>query len=73
MLFTLHTNMSAETPDDHHRVVIVVVCTCSDIGDDTKKELSKFDLDTRSLSSFDLANRLWALIGQQHSATADDH
>ena len=45
----------------------------TDIGGDTKKELSKFDLDTRSLSSFDLANRLWALIGQQHSATADDH
>jgi len=40
---------------------------------DTKRELSKFDLDTRSLSSFDLANRLWALIGQQHSATADDY
>lgn len=65
-------HLSAATSDDYYRVVVAFCCSCSAIGDDTKKELSKFDLDTRSLSSFDLANRLWALIGQQHSA-ADDH
>jgi hypothetical protein len=64
--------LSAATSDDDDRVVVAFCCSCSAIGDDTKKELSKFDLDTRSLSSFDLANRLWALIGQQHSAE-DDH
>lgn len=34
------------------------------IGDDQKKEIRSFDLDTRSKTSFEVANELWDLIGE---------
>lgn len=34
------------------------------IGNDAKKEMLPFDLDTSSMSSFDIANALWDLIAQ---------
>lgn len=33
------------------------------IGDDQKKELKSFDLDTRAMTSFEVANALWDRIG----------
>jgi hypothetical protein len=35
----------------------------SGIGSDSKKELKRFEFDTRSLTSFELANKLWDAIG----------
>ena len=32
------------------------------IGNDSKKELKLFELDTQTLNSFELANKLWDLI-----------
>lgn len=34
------------------------------IGSESKKEFKHFDYDTRALTSFELTNQLWGLIGQ---------
>ena len=34
------------------------------IGNAVKKEFKEFDIDTASMSSFEVANKLWDMIGE---------
>jgi hypothetical protein len=34
------------------------------IGSDSSKELRSFDIDTREMTSFDVAEALWEFVGQ---------
>lgn len=40
------------------------ICMGTGIGNHEKKEVENFDLDTRSMTSFEVANDLWQKIGQ---------
>ncbi len=40
------------------------LCFSLGIGNNHKKELKSFSLDSRALTSFELANSLWDLIGE---------
>lgn len=41
------------------------------IGNDNKRELSTFDLNTAEMSAFDVANSLWDMIEQNQQSEGD--
>jgi len=45
-------------------LTLLCLMVCAGINNDSRKEMIPFQLDTRHMSSFDVADELWGLIGQ---------
>jgi len=43
---------------------VLIACLSAGVGNDQEKVLKKFSIDSRTKTSFDVANHLWDLVGE---------